>query len=57
MGAIYIAGALCYIVHFPERFFPGKFDIWFNSHSIFHIFVFLAAMSFYFTLEKAFEMR
>jgi adiponectin receptor len=26
----------------PERFAPGKFDIWGNSHQIFHVFIMLA---------------
>ena len=27
-GAIYVTGALIYMFKFPERFFPGRFDIW-----------------------------
>lgn len=57
MGFLYIFGALFYITHIPERFYPHKFDIWLNSHTIFHIFVFFAALSLYFTIEKAYELR
>ena len=28
MGFLYIMGALCYASRVPERFFPGKCDIW-----------------------------
>jgi len=28
MGCLYILGALFYALRVPERFFPGKFDIW-----------------------------
>ena len=28
MGILYITGALLYAMRIPERFFPGKVDIW-----------------------------
>ncbi len=28
MGLLYITGAVLYAVRVPERFFPGKLDIW-----------------------------
>eukprot|EP00794_Sanderia_malayensis_P018038 gene18038-19845_t len=43
MGALYIIGALLYAFRVPERFFPGKCNIWFQSHQIFHILVVVAA--------------
>ena len=30
MGVLYITGALLYAMRIPERFFPGKVDIWVN---------------------------
>ena len=30
MGSLYITGALFYAMRIPERFFPGKLDIWVN---------------------------
>ncbi|KAL3270949.1 hypothetical protein HHI36_021454 [Cryptolaemus montrouzieri] len=39
MGFLYVIGALFYTLRVPERFFPGKFDIWLSSHQIFHVFV------------------
>jgi len=34
MGALYLTGALLYATRTPERFFPGKCDIWFQSHQV-----------------------
>ncbi|KAL0967209.1 hypothetical protein UPYG_G00249200 [Umbra pygmaea] len=39
MATLYIAGAGIYAARIPERFFPGKCDIWFHSHQLFHILV------------------
>ncbi|XP_039366459.1 adiponectin receptor protein 2-like isoform X3 [Mauremys reevesii] len=39
MALLYILGAVLYAARVPERFFPGKCDIWFNSHQIFHVLV------------------
>ncbi|GFY51055.1 adiponectin receptor protein [Trichonephila inaurata madagascariensis] len=43
MAVLYITGAIFYALRMPERFCPGKCDIWFNSHQIFHILVIAAA--------------
>lgn len=47
MGSLYITGALFYAMRIPERFFPGKLDIWFHSHQIFHCFVIAGAFVHY----------
>ncbi|XP_055353397.1 adiponectin receptor protein-like [Paramacrobiotus metropolitanus] len=47
MGFLYVFGALMYAFRLPERFFPGRFDIWFQSHQIFHVFVVIAAFVHY----------
>ena len=36
-GSINILGALFYVSQFPERFFPGRFNTWANSHQIWHM--------------------
>ncbi|XP_015788614.1 adiponectin receptor protein [Tetranychus urticae] len=46
-GAIYFTGALVYALKVPERFFPGKCDLWFHSHQLFHILVVCAAVTNY----------
>uniref|UniRef100_A0A914E630 Uncharacterized protein n=1 Tax=Acrobeloides nanus TaxID=290746 RepID=A0A914E630_9BILA len=43
MGSLYIGGAAIYATRFPERCFPGRCDIWFQSHQLFHMFVIVAA--------------
>ncbi|XP_045469164.1 adiponectin receptor protein isoform X4 [Harmonia axyridis] len=47
MGLLYIIGAVMYALRVPERFFPGKFDIWLHSHQIFHVFVLGGALVHY----------
>lgn len=47
MAVLYISGALLYALRIPERFFPGKCDIWFQSHQLFHVFVVVAAFVHY----------
>ena len=38
MGALYITGACLYAARIPERFMPGKCDIWFQSHQVIILF-------------------
>jgi adiponectin receptor len=47
MAVLYIMGACFYAMRVPERFFPGKCDIWFHSHQIFHVLVIAAAFVHY----------
>ncbi|GAB6026921.1 hypothetical protein CHUAL_013564 [Chamberlinius hualienensis] len=47
MAGLYILGALLYAMRVPERFFPGKCDIWFHSHQLFHVLVIAAAFVHY----------
>lgn len=47
MGCLYILGAVFYALRVPERWFPGKCDIWFQSHQIFHVLVIAAAFVHY----------
>ena len=42
-GAVYIAGALIYVAHIPERWSPYTFDIIGASHQIFHVCVLIGA--------------
>ena len=37
MGILYITGALLYAMRIPERFFPGKLDIWVRIFSQFQV--------------------
>ena len=57
MGALYIVGCQFYIFKFPERMMPGFFDIWLNSHTIWHMFVFAAACVHMYTLLETYSIR
>ncbi|XP_075243032.1 adiponectin receptor protein-like isoform X2 [Convolutriloba macropyga] len=47
VALLYIGGALIYAFRVPERFLPGKLDIWGHSHQIFHVMVVMAAIVHY----------
>jgi len=47
MAFLYIFGTMLYAMRIPERFFPGKCDIWFQSHQLFHMFVVIGAFVHY----------
>uniref|UniRef100_A0A914VMM5 Adiponectin receptor protein n=1 Tax=Plectus sambesii TaxID=2011161 RepID=A0A914VMM5_9BILA len=47
MAFLYLAGAALYATRTPERFFPGKCDLWFQSHQLFHMCVVVAAFVHY----------
>jgi adiponectin receptor len=57
MGAVYIIGAVLYVLRIPERFSPGRFDIWASSHQLFHICVIMAALVHYDTLLSMIKYR
>lgn len=44
MGALYLIGTMLYAFRIPERYFPGKCDIWWHSHQLFHVFVSAATL-------------
>jgi len=54
-GVLYIVGAVIYALRIPERFAPGKFDIFGSSHQVFHCFVLSAAVTHFVGLGKAYE--
>ena len=51
MGVLYITGASLYAMRIPERFFPGKCDLFLNSHQIFHVLVTTAALVHYYGIN------
>lgn len=57
MAVLYIVGACLYAARIPERLFPGKFDIWFQSHQIFHVFVVVAAYVHYHGITRLASYR
>jgi len=48
VAALYVTGAGLYAARIPERWAPGLFDIWFQSHQLFHVFVVAAACVHYY---------
>ncbi|KAL8575461.1 hypothetical protein ACOMHN_013012 [Nucella lapillus] len=57
MAFLYISGAIIYAARIPERIFPGKFDIWFQSHQIFHVFVLAGAFVHYHGISEIANYR
>ena len=43
MGACYLLGAMVYASFVPEKWKPGRFDVWLSSHNIFHVLVVMGA--------------
>ena len=52
MMIMYLTGAFFYTTRVPERLFPGKFDIWFQSHQIFHFLVVVGAYYHYLCITE-----
>ena len=57
MGIIYIAGAGIYVSQIPERFAPGKFDLFGASHNLWHLAVFAAVLVHWAGVMKFYEWR
>ena len=52
-----LIGALMYIKRIPEKFYPGKFDIFGSSHQFFHLFVVAGIITHYIGSLDAFYYR
>jgi adiponectin receptor len=52
MSILYLVGAALYATRTPERFFPGKCDIWFQSHQLFHMCVVVAAFTHFYGVQE-----
>ena len=57
MAFLYLFGLVFYIKRFPEKYYPKKFDIWCNSHTIFHSFVVIATCVHFFTVNNLYHLR
>lgn len=55
MTALNLIGVAIYVYRIPERWFPVKFDIFGNSHQLFHFMVIFAGLAHMFGLLGAFE--
>ena len=56
-GLVYIAGAIIYVVRYPECTRPGRFDLCGASHQIFHFCVLAACLIHYSQNYKAYIDR
>lgn len=54
-GALYISGAAIYAMRIPEKWSPGRYDLYGSSHQIFHFLVVAAAASHLVGLVKVCE--
>ena len=57
MGAFYVMGAMVYLFQIPERWWPGKFDLWFSSHQIWHLLIVAAVLTHYLGVIHMYEWR
>ncbi len=57
MAATYIGGGALYAFRIPERFWPGKFDVWASSHQMFHLCVIVGSIVHYKTLFMMIKYR
>lgn len=57
MCLCYLAGVGVYILRIPERYFPGKFDLWGSSHNIWHCCVLAAVLCHYVGSRWSFYLR
>ncbi|ESS67804.1 hypothetical protein TCDM_03525 [Trypanosoma cruzi Dm28c] len=55
MFLFYGMGVLFYCLRIPERFYPGEFDFFLNSHQIWHVFVLVAACVHFFTCISIYQ--
>ncbi|KAL8870040.1 MAG: hypothetical protein Q9174_003818 [Haloplaca sp. 1 TL-2023] len=56
-GAIYALGLVPFMLLWPERTKPGRFDIFGTSHQLFHVSVAIAATVHFIGLLKAYEFQ
>lgn len=52
MGALYLTGTMLYAFRIPERYLPGRCDIWWHSHQIFHVFVSAATLVHFYGISE-----
>lgn len=57
MGATYLSGGAIYALRVPERWFPGKFDLFLHSHQVFHLAVVAGAYIHYYSVKLMLEWR
>ena len=56
-GVLYVIGAVIYAMRVPEKYFPGKCDLFPQSHQIFHTFVTIAAIVHFRSIYRMIYLR
>ncbi|WRT63932.1 uncharacterized protein IL334_000859 [Kwoniella shivajii] len=56
-GFLYALGTGIYTSRFPERLYPGRFDIFCSSHQIFHTLVVMATLCQYLALKSIIDVK
>jgi len=56
-STLFLCGLIFYTFHIPECFAPGLFDIYFNSHQLFHICVTFAAIHWFWYLQQVYDYK
>jgi len=56
-GILYAVGAIIYALKVPERLVPRTFDIWMQSHTIFHWMILAAALTHVWASFRVFHER
>lgn len=51
MLSLYLIGLLFFLTRLPESAHPGRFDIWFSSHFLWHTFVFTGVCHYHHTIQ------
>ena len=44
MACCYLVGGYTYVSRVPEKYWPGRFDYWLNSHQILHMMVIMGSL-------------
>jgi Haemolysin-III related len=57
MGGAYLGAAVVFSLRVPEKWYPGRFDYWLNSHQIFHVFVVLGCYIHYLAAQELVRWR
>lgn len=56
-GIIYALGAILYLIRYPEKYFPGKFDYFGSSHQLLHFAVLIGVVLHYIACLDAYYSR
>ena len=47
MAVCYLTGVTLFVIRVPERWYPGRFDLWLHSHNIFHVLIVVGSLIHY----------